>query len=113
MISQLLTNIRSTDKAKVAKSGGIAILISLSLQAAVYAGVAIPIWGQFAGVVVGLIAHALLPAKDQIIVDNAVDKVIDVVTNIPQTYSAPTDFPNAPPQETGQTTPNDLSNQVP
>ena len=86
MITQLLQNIRSTDKSKVAKAGGVAVVISLGIRAAIYAGVAIPVWGQLAGLAVGLLAHALLPAKIQEVVDDNVDKIIDVVTAIPQTY---------------------------
>lgn len=105
MLAQLLANIRSTDKAKVAKAGGVAVVISLGIQAAVAAGVVIPIWGQFAGIAAGVLAHALLPAKEQEIIDADLDKVIDIATEIPQTYSAPTDFPNPPPQ----LTPNNLN----
>lgn len=105
MLAQILQNVRTTDKAKVAKCGGVAIIISLGLQAAVYAGVAIPVWGQCAGLVVGLVAHALLPAKIQADVDADLDKVIDVATEIPQTYSNPTDYPSPPVDPT----PNNLS----
>lgn len=102
MLGQILTNIRSTDKTKVAQAGGVAVIISLGLQAAVAAGIVIPVWGQFAGLAAGLLAHALIPAKEQEVIDADLDKVIDVVTEIPQTYSAPTDFPNPPPQDVNQ-----------
>ena len=111
MISQLLQNIGSVDKAKVAKVGGVAIVISLGLQAAVLAGVAIPVWGQFAGLAVGLVLHAILPVKVQSEVDGVVDQVIDVATEIPTLSSAPTDFPNAPPQEHAQGQTNSNINQ--
>ena len=61
--------------------------ISVGLQAAVLAGVAIPVWGQFAGAIVGAVVYKLLPEKDEALVDGVVDKAIDVATAIPQTYA--------------------------
>ena len=75
------------DKGKVATSGGVAVAISAGLQAAVLAGVAIPVWGQFAGAIFGAIVYKLLPNKDKVIVDNVVDKAIDVATTIPHIYA--------------------------
>lgn len=109
MLSQILQNIRSTDKAKIAKSGGVAVIISLGIQAAILAGVAIPVWGQFAGIVAGVLAHAILPAKVQEVVDEDLGKVIDIATTIPQTYSEAEDFPNAPPKVN---TPNNIVKKV-
>ena len=105
MIGELLQGIRNVDKARVAKSGGIAVAVTAGLTAASLAGVAIPTWAVWVGPAVGTVVYKLLPPKDQQLVDKVVDEVIDVATTIPQTYSAPTDFPNPPPTPT----PNNLN----
>ena len=97
MLSALLQGIRSVDKARVAKSGGVAVAISASLTAATFAGAPIPGWAPIVGSLVGVIVYKLLPPKEEQEVDKIVDDVIDVTTSIPQFYSSPSDYPGAPP----------------
>ena len=44
--------------------------------------------------------------KELTIIDGKIKVIASVM---PQTYSAPTDFPSTPPQEAGKVTPNNLS----
>lgn len=93
----------------VTKGGSLAVLISGGLYAAQFAGIAVPSIAFSAGPIAGYILYKLLPKKIEDDIDNVAKEVTDVVTEIPQTYAAPTDFPNACPQDTGKTTPNNLS----
>ena len=97
MLSAILASVRSMDKARVAKSGGVAVVISAGLSAAAVAGLPIPVWGQAAGLVLGVVAYQLLPPSAEAKVDSVVDEAIDVATIIPQTYSAPSDYPAEKP----------------
>ena len=110
MLSQILTSVRGIDKQRVAKSGGVAVAISAGLTAASLAGVAIPVWGQTVGLVAGVIIYKLLPKKAEAEVDSIVDKVIDVTTEIPQTYADYGVVQQSPLEPTGNTEIKSLTN---
>lgn len=97
MLGAILQGIRSVDKARVAKSGGLAVAISAGLTAATLAGAPIPGWIALVGPIAGTIIYKMLPAKQQAQVDTIVDEVIDAATVVPQVYSSPSDYPKEVP----------------
>ena len=87
MLSTLLQSVRSLDKTRVAKSGGVSAIITVVLTMATIAGAPIPGWAPFVGSLVGIAVYKMLPKKEEQEVDSIVDETIDVVTSIPQTYA--------------------------
>lgn len=99
-ISAILSGVKAVAGHPIAKGGGLASLISGGLYAAILAGVAIPEWSLFVGPAIGYVVYKFSPPKVQQAIDDATNKVIELATEIPQTYYAPGDFPNAPPTTT-------------
>jgi hypothetical protein len=106
MLSALLQSVRSLDKARVAKSGGVSAIITVGLTMATVAGAPIPGWAPFVGSLVGIAVYKMLPKKEEQEVDDIVDKAIDIATTIPQTYAdySGTGNDTLPPVTTNLTT---------
>lgn len=91
--SALMSGAASVAGHPITKGGALAALITGGLYAAAAAGVIIPGWAFVAGPIFGTLLYKLLPPKDQAVIDDTAQKVVDTFNTIPSTYA---EYPNDP-----------------
>ena len=96
-LTALISGANAVANHNVTKGSALAALITGGLYAAGAAGLVVPPLAFAVAPVAGLLLYKFLPVKAQQEVDAIAQQITDVANEVPNTYSAPTDFPNPPP----------------
>lgn len=107
-VATILTAVKAVGSHPITQGGSLATLITGGLYAASIAGVVIPTWAFTVGPLAGYALYRFLPKRIEDEIDNTANEIVDIAKEVPQTYSAPSDFPNAPNENP---TPNNLNKE--